>query len=75
MLWNKNKGQWIIMGEEEYKQVWGKIYTKFSFSPSIDTGNKAFTFGIPVKVYDISESPIWNDDSEIYAIIRRGFIL
>ena len=66
---------WSILQNDEYNRVWDKIYSDFKFNPCYtDNGVAPFQFQIPVDCYDISNSPIYNDDVDINNIIKSIFV-
>jgi len=65
---------WEILGHDEYNQVWDKFYKDFEFSPNINKNSIPFKFRMPVDIYDISTSLIWNDNIEINEKIRLALI-
>ena len=62
---------WSILDENESKEIWNKVYSKFSFNPKREI---AYDFKINVDVYDITNSLIWTDNEEINTIIKTIFI-
>jgi hypothetical protein len=70
------KELWIILHDEEYNTIWDKFQEEFQFQPQYGKYDKpTFVFNMPVDVYDIEDSPIYNDDEDLNDIIRNGFIL
>ncbi|MCL1792275.1 MAG: DUF2716 domain-containing protein [Oscillospiraceae bacterium] len=70
------KELWIILHDEEYNTIWDKFQEEFQFQPQYGQYAKpTFIFNVPVDVYDIKDSPIYNDDEDLNDIIRNGFIL
>ena len=65
---------WSILEDDEDKRIWKELYNSFKFSPNTDTDIVPFHFKIPVDVYDISSSLIWNNNKEINDRIRFSFI-
>jgi len=47
---------WVIMDGSEEKNVWKIITHDFHFNPSVNGNIEAFSFKMPVDVYDISET-------------------
>jgi hypothetical protein len=64
---------WVILSEEERGFVWDKVYSEFNFRPSMKNDVPPFEFKIPADCYDISNSPIYNDDSGINERIKSAF--
>jgi hypothetical protein len=66
---------WTMLDDDEENQVWDKVYYgNINFSPGKPRKKKPFKFRIPVDIYDISKSLIWNDDEEINSKIRLALI-
>jgi len=65
---------WLILHEEEQKHIWEKFYYEFQFNPNIKNELPPFKFQIPVNVYDINDSRIYNDDETINNLIKSIFI-
>ena len=58
----------IIPFNEEYDQIWDKIYEKFSFQPSIYSWVTAFDLDMPHRVYRLPEY-VWDEEQE--ALVER----
>jgi hypothetical protein len=65
---------WVILDDEESNFVWDYVYNRFLFNPSMNNKLSPFKFQIPVDSYDISNSPIYNDDESINKIIKSILI-
>lgn len=46
----------MLLTEERYREVWGKVYDTFHFCPSVDTDIIPFIITAPHKVFDIRSS-------------------
>ena len=53
---------------EEYDQIWGQVYEKLSFQPSIHPGVNTFELDMPHRVYRLPEF-VWNEEQE--ALVER----
>jgi hypothetical protein len=42
---------WTLMDENEYKNIWDKIYKDFYFKTDININKKTFCFNIPFDIY------------------------
>lgn len=65
---------WLIMNDDDLTDVWAKFYQEFDFSPSTKLNSIPFKFRMPVDIYDISTSLIWQDDEKANEMIRLTFV-
>ena len=46
----------MLLTDEQYRNVWDRVYDAFRFTPSIDTAVTPFVIAVPHEVFDISGS-------------------
>lgn len=65
---------WVLLPDDEYNKVWDRIYADFRFSPSIVNNHPAFLFSMPVDVYDISQSNLYQGNEQSNMTMKAIFI-